>query len=80
MLASRDTGSRYVRRSVSWSNDFEASSPKAIENAELLNTVGWGWGPQPFWQGDGGSDALSRGDVTEHDYEMLCSASLRAAT
>ena len=29
--------------------DFASSSPEALENAELLKTVGWGMGgPQPF--------------------------------
>ena len=60
MLAPRDTGSRYARRSVSWSSDFAACSPEAIENAELLNTEGWGWGSPTVWQRVGGSDAFSR--------------------
>ena len=58
---------RSARRSVSWSSDFAACSPEAIENAELLNTGGWGWGSPTVWQGDGGSDAFSRAAATERE-------------
>src|SRR5688500_1954594 len=35
--------------------DFASSSPEAIENAELLNTEGWGWGVySTVWQREGG--------------------------
>ena len=59
------------RGSFSWTADFAASSPEAIENAELLITEGWGWGSPTVWQTDFGSDAFSRGAATEAGNEML---------
>jgi hypothetical protein len=41
---------RGARGSVSRPADFASSSPAAIQNGELLNRVGLGWGPKPFFK------------------------------